>query len=270
MRRRLGWCLLPLLLLLTGCSIYGVSIPPTAGPWLALSPGTGQPGTRLTVSGGRVATASDQRLVLCWNGCQRGLRLLVATRRGGPNGAVFSATLTVPSVPWLEEGGPHAVSSGAYAVSATCLTAGSYCQAADGYARAVFNLLIKTANPACTPGHRCVQLALAQRPVPGQAVQMRGQAPLTSGSFAPGGYQVWATAGAGALTGLWRGPPTGHAVVLGLLAQTWQGKLNGDVTWPRAFGPGPVTLWLVSPRFPDGRRLALAALVVTPLTGSPP
>ncbi len=268
--RRLRWCLLPLMLLLAGCSVYGVAIPPTSGPWLAITPGTGLPGTVLTVTGGRVATASDHRLVVCWNGCRRGLRVLVQGRPGGANQAAFSATLAVPSVPWLEEGGPHAVTSGAYAVSAACVASGDSCDQASGYARAVFNLLIKVPDPACTEGHPCLQLTLAGAPRPGGTSRLTGWAPLTSGSLGPGGYALAASQGGQGVLGRWGPPPRGQLTVLGHLSQTWQGRLLGQVRWPSWAGSGPITLWLVSPRFPDGQRLAVAALVVSPTAPSLP
>ena len=256
--------LLPLLLALAGCSVYGVSIPPTSGPWLAINPGTGLPGTQITVSGGQVKVASDHRLVLCWNGCSRGLRIVTSARAGGPNQAAFSAPFAVPTVPWLEASGPHPVSSGAYAVSATCLGAGGGCSEAHGYARALFNLLIKVSNPSCTKGHACASLSVPADPAPGATMAVHGVAPLTSGAFGPGGYQMVATAGAQALDGRWTSAPNQTATALGHLTQNWQGQISGALTWPQAASHGAFTVWLVSPPFPGAKTLWVAVAVVRP------
>ncbi|MHB1981622.1 MAG: hypothetical protein ACYCOS_07920 [Sulfobacillus sp.] len=269
MARLVRLALLPLLLVLAGCSVYGVSIPPTSGPWLAVNPGTGLPGTVLAVSGGQVRVAADHRLVLCWNGCSHGLRIVVTSTAGGPNQATFSASLVVPTVPWLEASGPHPVTPGAYAVSATCLTSGGSCAQVHGYAKAVFNLLIRVPNLSCTKGHPCASLAVPSRPSLGGSFAVRGTAPLTGGNFGPGGYQVVATAGAQALPGQWIAKPPAASQALGRLAQTWQGTLSGQLTWPQALSGGQFTVWLVSPPFPGGHRLAVGVAVVTPSASAP-
>lgn len=270
MARLARLALLPLLLLLAGCSVYGVSIPPTSGPWLTVTPGTGLPGTVLAVSGGQVRLAPDHRLVVCWNGCSHGLRIVVSSQIGGPNHAAFSTSLLVPTVPWLEASGPHPVTSGAYAVSATCLAAGGSCPAQHGYAKAVFNLLIKVPNLSCTRGHPCASLVLPAHLVPGATVAVHGVGPLTAGAFGPGGYRMVATAGAAPIDGKWETAPSRAATALGQLTQNWQGQLSGKMTWPLTPGGGAFTVWLVSPPFPGRQSLAVAVAVVTPGSMAPP
>lgn len=179
------------------------SAPGRLGPAasLRLSPASGPPGTRITVTGELASPRPGQMAgpaMVCWDGCRRGLSSLSEPSTSpfrwlSPTS--FTATLVAPSAPWLEGGTPQPLVSGAYRIAVACLgpvagrPAGSKqmekCMMGASEGSATFQLTV--AHPiACDRAHPCSALSFSPPAAePGQFVSVSGRAPITR---APAAY----------------------------------------------------------------------------------
>jgi photosystem II stability/assembly factor-like uncharacterized protein len=171
---------------------------------LSLSPVSGAPGSRITVTG-RVTSpipgtsadlGSGAHANLCWDGCLDGLQYQgVQLQWTSPT--TFRATLVVPAAPWIERetDSVHYLASGTYPIGIQCIESLSGC--AFGGSEGSTDFMLQVAKSAVTPWCRtdssCAHLAVTpRRALPGEGVRVTGYAPLESviGSDEPFTYQL--------------------------------------------------------------------------------
>jgi len=179
-------------------SVTTTTIHSTAGSQLQLTlrPRHVTPGEHVTVTGHYTGSPAEPRNTnanLCWDGCQSGL-----VEDGVPihwtSTSSFRATLLVPDTAWLVSGrsgvGVHELSSGSYQVGVQCL--GSISGCALGPADAQTRVQLVAPPPRrCRSVRRCATLKLSPSTATvGDAVQVRGWAPLESIIGVPFGFQL--------------------------------------------------------------------------------
>ncbi len=161
-----------------------------AGPaaTLTLSPPSGTPGARVTVTG-RVKTPISRREVraryvdLCWDGCRNGLRY-----EGQPvrwtSPTTFRTTLEIPATPWIETDPTRVLrpASGQFSIAVQCLVQSVGC-AEYSEGSAAFTLSVaKSPTPSwCATARSCALLTVVPRvALPGDVVRVTGEAPLVT------------------------------------------------------------------------------------------
>jgi hypothetical protein len=157
---------------------------------LTLSPASGPPGTRVTVtghvlaSGGLGPAAHLPRIPrFCWDGCRYGLPL-DSSRVVWISSSTFHAVLRVPAAPWVE-GGPVRVvplASGNFPVGVECVVFGKFCFAEGSEGTAEFAMQVERGTARCQTPPSCARLHVSPASaLPGDAVKVSGFAPLASG-----------------------------------------------------------------------------------------
>ncbi len=153
---------------------------------LTLSPGSGGPGTVVTVTGRlrRPLRRDDLHPNACWDGCQNGL----------PYGDValhwvsartFRARIVVPAAPWVENAPGRVVTlrTGTYPVGIDCLRMDKGCEAVTE-GEASFHLRVARPVAWCRTPASCARLRVTPaRAAPGQLVRVTGVAPLVEGNM---------------------------------------------------------------------------------------
>ena len=191
---------------------------------LFVSPRSGRPGSRVTVSGvvstpHKLTTAPPPNrtstVTLCWGGCPGGLEDQVDTLRWS-SPTTFRVSVRVPAAPWIEAGRsrkPHVVrlASGTYRVGARCVGPFSYegCGLGPAEASVRFRMVVTkhTYAARCPTPTSCALLSLGRRSArPAQTVEVRGVAPLVS---------MIGTRPNGAALEVLSGPASGPQIVFG-------------------------------------------------------
>lgn len=156
---------------------------------LAITPSRGGPGTRVTVTATLPAPSKSTTTygVVCWDGCADGLQF--DTTKHWTSSTTFVERFRVPAAPWVVaarhgEYAVHALMSGKYRVGVDCIVVSKGCGAQTA-GSALFHLVVPRSDrrhecTSLTP-ETCVYLQLRRvSALPGQAVLVRGFAPLTS------------------------------------------------------------------------------------------
>lgn len=165
---------------------------------LSISPRSGRPGSRVTVTGvvstaHRLTTASPPNRTstasVCWGGCPGGLQDQVDTVRWS-SPTTFHVSFKVPAAPWIDVGASgkaHVVplASGTYRIGMQCVGPYAYGGCGLGRTEASVNFRIivpRRANVArCQIVTSCAVVDLGrQSAIPAQTVAVRGAAPLVS------------------------------------------------------------------------------------------
>ena len=165
---------------------------------LSISPRSGRPGTRVTVTGvasfpHRLTSApppnNTSSANLCWGTCPGGLTDEVDTVHWS-SPTTFHVSFTVPAAPWIEvapSGKANVVPlvSGTYRIGVGCVGPFSYqgCGLGSAEASVTFRIVVpRHAKVArCPTPTSCAFLRLGRRTArPAQAVEVRGVAPLVS------------------------------------------------------------------------------------------
>ncbi|MCY0879745.1 MAG: hypothetical protein OWU84_12515 [Firmicutes bacterium] len=174
-------------------------LPSVSPRTLVLSPASGPPGTRVTVTGViptvRHLTPSQRKKLppvgnIQFGGLQAGLDIEgVPLTWSTTDPGEYRMTFRVPRVPWLTIHGEHPLVAGRYAITVTCvgpLVDG--CDSGPAEARGMFTLTGPIAVKQKTPFLRFSP----DRGSPGTLIRVSGWAPLTSIIGQPFGYQlVW-------------------------------------------------------------------------------
>lgn len=212
------------------------------GAWIALSPDHGPPGTLIEIDGYLPGGPSTGRSPgsLCWQSCQTGLSELSTDVVWTSNPGHFVGHLRVPTVPWLEADGLHALVPGDYPVGVDCIGGGC---ATGGFETWATFRVTSPDSSACASGP-CGWLTFdPPAAAPGTIVHFHGWAPLIQGTIdgSPMGYQLL----------LEDVPPLG-VIVSSDVAQSTDGNVSGSFrvpTWIRSRQPltsGNYTVALVA------------------------
>jgi len=179
---------------------------PSAEPAVALtlSPASGTPGSRVTVTGRLASPISDApdssaRLPfaawMCWDGCANGLQY-EGVQLHWISPTQFRAALIVPGAPWFERDSDqvHRLVSGSYSLSVECLDLSKGCGlgAAEGSASFRLRVPASAATTWCRTAPSCARLTVTPgAALPGDVVKVTGYAPLLSviGSSEPFVFQ---------------------------------------------------------------------------------
>jgi hypothetical protein len=168
---------------------------------LTLSPPSGAPGTRITVTGSVSSPiprrfASNPYADFCWDGCLDGLQY-EAVRLRWTSATSFRASLVIPGGPWIEAQ-PNRVLrlvSGLYPIGIRCLEEASGCALVGAEGSTAFTL--NAPNPPgpswCPSTTMCGHLSVNPGTVlPGDVIRVTGDAPLVSviGSDQPFTFQL--------------------------------------------------------------------------------
>ncbi len=191
---------------------------------LSISPRSGRPGTRVTVTGvvsvpHELTTAarpnSTSTASICWGGCPGGLTDSLSTVRWSSS-TTFRMTFKVPAAPWIEvgpsgKGRVEPLTSGTYRIGVRCV--GPFdpegCGVGPAEATVSFRIVVpKNAHVArCPTPTSCAFLEVGPRSAfPAQAVEVKGVAPLVS---------MIGTQPFGARLEVLAGPANGPQVVFG-------------------------------------------------------
>jgi len=161
------------------------------GVALSLSPVSGAPGSRITVTG-RVTSpipgasadlGGGAHANLCWDGCD-GLQYQgVPLQWTSPT--TFRARLVVPAAPWIEQetDSVHRLASGTYPIGIQCLEPMSGCALGGSEGSTDFRLQVAKSAVTlwCRTDSSCAHLAVTPRRArPGEVVRVTGYAPLES------------------------------------------------------------------------------------------
>ena len=151
---------------------------------LTLSPSSGGPGTKVTITG-RLSAPRRQRFDypnFCWDGCLNGLGYAGIQVRW-KSSREFTARLVVPAAPWIE-GGPVRIvplTSGRYPIGVQCLVEGKGCSGESSEGTAYFALRVPSSPGWCRTLASCAVLHVSPgRTPPGATVRVSGYAPLVS------------------------------------------------------------------------------------------
>jgi len=167
-------------------------VTPEPAVTLSLSPVSGAPGSRITVTG-RVAapipgTSADlgggAHANLCWDGCRDGLQYQ-GVQMQWTSPTTFRATLVVPGAPWIERDtdSVHYLKSGTYPIGIQCIELSSGCAFGGSDGSTDFRLRVakSAGTPWCRTESSCARLVVTpQRAVPGDGVRVTGYAPIES------------------------------------------------------------------------------------------
>ncbi len=191
---------------------------------LSISPRSGRPGTRVTLTGvvsvpHELTTAAPPNKTstarICWGGCPGGLTDSLSTVRWS-SPTTFRMTFKVPAAPWIEvgpsgKGRVEPLTSGTYRIGVRCV--GPFdpegCGVGPAEATVSFRIVVPThAHVArCPTPTSCAFLELGPRSAfPAQAVEVKGVAPLVS---------MIGTQPFGARLDVLSGPANGPEVVFG-------------------------------------------------------
>lgn len=182
-------------------SAKGLPVPlgSAAGPKVKLniSPTSGKPGTRVSVTGILSAPLAKEltHANLCWDGCRKGLQYSgVALKWINPT--TFETSLVIPGAPWVSAD-PVKISpltSGSYPISIQCLCVIHGCGLGSSEGTATFHLSVPSGhNSWCRNSADCAYLtATPKTSLPGDVIKVTGYAPLLSviGSDHPYVYQL--------------------------------------------------------------------------------
>jgi photosystem II stability/assembly factor-like uncharacterized protein len=217
--------------------------PTPSGAWIGLSPDSGAPGTTLEIDGYLPGgpTAAEVKPTdpaatanVCWQGClmgfvQEGLPVEWSADQPGH----FKLQFTIPTIPWLDNDGPHALIPGDYSLSLQCLGQElEGCAIQEGSVSAAFHLQ-GPAPEKCQPGQPCSELnSNPSSAAPGTQVQVTGWAPLDQiVDGQPFGYN---------LAILPQGEGSQPAQI-GQIQQDLNGNISGSFTVPQQIpGVGPL------------------------------
>lgn len=159
-----------------------------AGPTvtsLRLSPSSGAPGTRITVTGtlAEPTPKPSTHVDLCFDGCRKGLDYSGATATWTGD-QTFQAHLVVPDGPWVERDPTRVVvpTTASFPVGVRCVSQVDEegCGLRAALAHAMFHLEVH-GSPVCSGTSECARLRATPDAVePGDVVRVEGFAPLTS------------------------------------------------------------------------------------------
>jgi len=218
-----------------------VALPPTSsiptstplGAWIALTPQSGPPGTKVTVNGyipGLSQNDLNQYANVCWDTCLNGLQingLPVSWDTSTP--AKFSLQFAVPLTAWMGADGQHELIDGDYSVGVQCIgVPAKGCALTESTLTATFHL---SGAPAQAQGRQQPYLTLQpSQATPGETVQVSGWAPLVEmgGENEAFGYYL----------GLQSSGKLINPLQLGSLKQTLDGALSGSFQVPQYLPDG--------------------------------
>jgi hypothetical protein len=182
-------------------SAKGLPVPlgSAAGPKVKLniSPTSGKPGTRVSVTGILSAPLAKElaHANLCWDGCRKGLQYSgVALKWINPT--TFETSLVIPGAPWVSAD-PVKISplvTGNYPISIECLGVIKGCGLGSSEGTTTFHLSVPSGYTSwCRTSADCAYLtATPKTSLPGDVIKVTGYAPLLSviGSDHPYVYQL--------------------------------------------------------------------------------
>lgn len=217
-----------------------VALPPTSsvatstpsGAWVALTPQSGPPGTKVTVNGylpGLTQNDLNQYANVCWDTCANGLQingLPVTWDRNTPG--KFNLQFTVPLAAWIGADGQHDLVDGDYSVGVQCIGVPvKGCALTESTLTASFHLRGAPARAQSREPYLSLQPSQA---MPGVTVQVSGWAPLVemSGDNEAFGYYL----------GLQVSGELINPLQLGSIKQTLDGTLSGSFQVPQYLPDG--------------------------------
>ncbi len=183
----------------TGGSARSSAVPTVE---LTLSPPSGNPGSKLEITGVIAAPMASQpsHAQVCWDGCGTGLQYQgVPIKWVAPT--KFTASIVVPAAPWMKIGEDKVTSlaAGGHKVSIACLNLVKGCGLGGSDGSATFDLLTSSRSPSwCTSPTACARLEVTPKvALPGNVVKISGFAPLQSiiGSDQPYQFELMVTPG---------------------------------------------------------------------------
>ena len=161
---------------------------------LSLSPDAGPPGTVVTVTGhvsrpisasGRLSFAKGLGDFM-WDGSPQGL-MLRGNQIRWRSADSFTAKVTVPAAPWVQDGNPPRVlgwRSGSYPLSVHCVTSPGGCAVAAPEGSVEFKLEVDHRPRWCSTGDSCATLAATPTDAPPDSVvRISGYAPMVGFDF---------------------------------------------------------------------------------------